>query len=520
MAIEREMSLTDYIGVLSRRLPYVLGIFALVFLLAVAYAIWLSPVYQSTGTILIESQQIQSDSAKQKYANERFEVLKQLALSKENLQKIAKKYNLYKLDKRPNSQKATIDNLVRLFTTIELLKADTGDWGAKATFAFKVTYNYYKPEETYAVTNDLIKLFLDENDRENKGRVIETAEFYSKEAEKQKIALEKIEKEVTRYKQQHSNSLPENKDIQLGSLERLDADLRATQREYSETLAELRTLDVSLESAKAGIGLNTTLEQNSGNSELELLKLEFAKQSSVYSENHPSLRVLQRRIDALEKNSNKTQAPSKSVTPQSVMIAKVQAQIDAANARLKLLDKEEANIRSRMNRTESLVIQSSQTEGVLGTLLRDYENAKAAYAEIKAKQDNSKIAKNIEMENKGERFVLIESPVFPEKAVKPNRLLIMIGGFFGAIACAIGLAFLLEALDKRLRGVDVLATALKLQPIAVIPYITNQIELKQKKYTVYRTLLGLLMGSILILLLIQVFFMPLDVLATKIMSRF
>jgi polysaccharide biosynthesis transport protein len=520
MAIERELSLADYIGILSRRLPYVLGSFALVFSLAVAYALWLSPVYQSTGKILIESQQIQSDSAKKNYANERFEVLKQLALSKENLQKIAKKYNLYNLDKMQASQQTTIDNLVRLFTTIELLKVDTGDWGAKATFAFQVTYNYYKPEETYAVTNDLVKLFLDENDRASKGRVIETAEFYSKEAEKQKIALEKIEKEVTRYKQQHSNSLPENKDIQLGSLERLDADLRATQREYSETLAELRTLDVSLESAKAGIGLNTTLDKNSGNSELELLKLEFAKQSSVYSENHPSLRVLQRRIDALEKNSNDTQVSSKSVTPQSVMIAKVQAQIDAANARLKLLDKEEASIRSRMNRTESLVIQSSQTEGVLGTLLRDYENAKVAYAEIKAKQDNSKIAKNIEMENKGERFVLIESPVFPEKAVKPNRWLIMIGGFFGAIASAIGFAFLLEALDKRLRGTDVLASALKLQPIAVIPYITNQIELKRKKYTLYRTLLGFLIGSILILLLIHVFFMPLDALATKIMSRF
>jgi polysaccharide biosynthesis transport protein len=520
MAIEREMTFNDYVGVLSRRLPYVLGFFTLVFLLAVAVALWLSPVYQSTGKILIESQQIQSDSAKQKYANERFEVLKQLALSKDNLQKIAKKYNLYKYDSMPSAKQAQIDKLVRVATTIELLKADTGDWGEKATFAFQVSYNYYKPEETYDVTNDLIKLFLDENDRASKERVTETAEFYGREAEKQKIALERIEKEVTRYRLQHSSSLPENKDMQLGSLERLDADLRATQREYSETQAELRTLDVSLESAKAGIGLNTPTQQGSDSSELDLLKLDYAKQSSVYSENHPSLRVLKRRIDALEKHTSATKDSNKSVTPQSVMVAKVQAQIDTAKARLQLLDSEEASIRAKMNRTESLVIQSAQTEGVLGTLLRDYENAKAAYAEMKAKQDNSKVAKNIEMENKGERFVLIETPLYPEKALKPNRIMIILGGFLGAIATAIGLALLLEALDKRLRGAGVLATAMKMQPIAVIPYITNQAETKRKKNMVYYSVVSIVIGSLLILLLIHVFFMPLDVLATKIMSRF
>ena len=520
MAIEREMTFNDYVGVLSRRLPYVLGFFTLVFLSSVAVALWLSPVYQSTGKILIESQQIQSDAAKQKYANERFEVLKQLALSKDNLQKIAIKYNLYKYDKMPSARQAEIDKLIRSGSMIELLKADAGDWGEKATFAFQVTYNYYKPEETFAVANDLVKLFLDENDRASKERVTETAEFYGREAEKQKIALERIEKEVTRYRQQHSSSLPENKDMQLGSLERLDADLRATQREYSETQAELRTLDVSLESAKAGLGLNTPSQQESKSSELELLKLDYAKQSSVYSENHPSLRVLKRRIDALEKNTPTAKEGNKSVTPQTVMVAKVEAQIDAAKARLQLLDSEEASIRAKMNRTESLVIQSAQTEGVLGTLLRDYENAKVAYAEMKAKQDNSKVAKNIEMENKGERFVLIESPVYPEKPVKPNRIMIILGGFLGAIASSIALALLLEALDKRLRGAGVLASAMKMQPIAVIPYITNQAEIKRKKYMVYFTLLSVLIASLLILLLIHVFFMPLDEFAAKIIARF
>ena len=518
MAIEREMTLDDYINIIKRRLPYVIGFFFFVFLAATAIALKLSPVYESTATILIESQQVQSDSAKEKYASDRFAALKQVVLSNDNLYKIAKKYKLYGLDKKPNMAPEGLVQILRANIKVDLLKAEAEDWGAKPTFAFNITFTNYKADNTYNIANDLVKLFLDENDRASKERATETAEFFSKEAEKQKIVLERIEKEVTNYKRLHSNSLPENKDMKVASLERLENDLRATQREYSATQAELRSLDVSMESAKAGVGLIAQSDQNTGATELENLKSELAKLNSIYSENHPSVRALQRRIDALEKST--PTAPSKSVTAQSVMVAKVQAQIDTANARLNALKMEEASIRAKISQTEGLVMQSAQTEGTLGALLRDYDNAKAAYAEIKAKLDNSKLVKNIELENKGERFVLTEAPIFPEKPIKPNRLLIILAGFLGAIVAAIGLAVLMEALDKRVRGVDVLASIMKIQPMATIPYITNKAELKRKKYIVIYTLFSILITVILILFLVHFFLMPLDVLTTKILSRF
>jgi hypothetical protein len=202
------------------------------------------------------------------------------------------------------------------------------------------------------------------------------------------------------------------------------------------------------------------------------------------------------------------------------MVAKVQAQIDTANARLKSLEADERNIRAKINQIEGRVMQSSQTEGALSTLLRDYDNAKVAYAEIKAKLDNSKIAKNIEMENKGERFVLIEAPLLPEKPIKPNRILIILAGFFGAIVAAIGLAVLMEAFDKRIRGVDQLAAIMKIQPIATIPYITTEAELKQKKTAVSNTLRSAFVLILLILLFVHFLVSPLDVTVSKILAKF
>ena len=85
MALEQEMSFDDYVNVVKRKLPYVIAIFFLVFLLAIAYAIKLPPIYESTGTILIESQLVNSEQAKEKYAADRFEALKQIVLSNKNL---------------------------------------------------------------------------------------------------------------------------------------------------------------------------------------------------------------------------------------------------------------------------------------------------------------------------------------------------------------------------------------------------------------------------------------------------
>ena len=523
MAVEKELTFNDYFNIVKRKLSYVMIFFFLAFLSVIAFAIWMPPVYLSKATILIESQQVKPDIAKEKYAADRFATLNQVVLSNDNLIKIAEQYKLYGLDKKPDLSREMLVTATRANILVDRLRAEPEGWEGASTFAFNVSFKHYNAEETYKITNDLVKLFLDENDRVSKERVVETADFFSNEEAKRRADLEKIEKEVANYKRIYADSLPENKEMYVGSLERLENDLRATQREYSATQAELRSLDVSLESAKAGIGLALPQERVVAPTDLDGLKLELAKQKSIYNDNHPAVRVLQRRIDQLEKNAALVPGqavPAKNVTAQSVMVEKVQAQIDTANSRLKSLNDDEASIRARISQTEGRVMRSAQTEGALGAILREYENAKTAYTEIKTKLDNSKIAKNIEMENKGERFVLIEAPVFPKKPIEPNRILIIVAGFFGAIAFAVASVILMETLDKRLRGVDTLASVMKIQPMATIPYITNKAELSRKKYIVIYTLVGILASALLVMTIVHFFVMPLNVLMAKIIARF
>ena len=137
MSLEADLTLDDYIHIIKRRFPYVIGVFFLVFLLTTAYAIKLPPVYQSTGTILIESQQVQSDLTKEKYAADRFAALKQVVLSNENLVKIAEKYKLFGLDKNPNLSRAGLVAALLSNIKVDPLKADAEQWGDKPTFALR-----------------------------------------------------------------------------------------------------------------------------------------------------------------------------------------------------------------------------------------------------------------------------------------------------------------------------------------------------------------------------------------------
>lgn len=527
MSLKSDMSINDYINLVKRKLTIVVVFFVVAFVIAVSYALYLPPVYESTGTILIKSREVQPDQSVTKFAVDRFEAMKKVVLSDETLVKLAKKYKLFDLNETSvvsTDLEGVIANLMRLKAKVELVQVDSGAWGPKDNIAFQVIVNLNTPETTFNVANDVVNMFLTENQKSTQEKVVEAAAFFEKEAEAKKKALEIIEEEISAFKRTHANTLPQSLAVQTTSLDRLDADLRASERDQSEAEGELRSLEISLEAAKAGAGdidggIGGTMAPET---ELDRLKVELAKQSAIYNDSHPSIKALQRKIKALEDGGSATSEPDKPKVSksQSALIAKLEAQIAASKSRIKALDREQASIREKINRTQGLVMQGAQSEGVLGALERKYEGAKEEYAIAKTKFDNAKIEKNIQLENKGERFEMLEAPKLPEDPVKPNRILLIALGFFASLVGAVGVAILIEALDGKVRGVEGIAEIIKLQPMATIPYIRNDIDEVQVKYEFYNIAYFVFSVIVLLLILLHFFVMPLDELAGKMYNAF
>ncbi|WP_047537395.1 GumC family protein [Methylotenera versatilis] len=525
MANEYELTLSDYLSIFKRRWLQMLVAFLLILSVAVATAVFLPPTYQSTGTILIESQQIPDDVVKAtvtSYADERIEVIKQRVMTRDNLYRIIQKYNLY--PKKIDS--ATISTLIddmRKSISVILLNADVErSGGGRATIAFKVGFEYERPEVAHKVANEIVTLFLDENVKARTERATETTEFLTQEVENLRKELEGVENKVAAFKQEHSNSLPEHMEMHMSLLQRSESDIKEVDRDYKSTQEELRYLDVELASAKANVKTNASGEVIGTTSELEKAKAELERSLGLYKETHPTVRALKRKIEALE-NPTETKVdakPARGDIATELVIAKVQAQIEAAKARLNSLAQQRRSLEARVDQLQNQVSQSPQVERGLFTLMRDYENAKSKYEEVKSKQINAKIAENLEQENKAERFSMLEPPFFPDKPMKPNRKKIIALGLFAGLAGALALAALLEALDRRVRGVESLTSLINMRPLVIIPYISTNAELKRRKNFNKYMLISILALIGISLLVIHFVVMPLDLLTVKLMARF
>jgi succinoglycan biosynthesis transport protein ExoP len=88
MEEQYQLTIKDYLEIARRRWLYFVAPFLLIFAISIVVAILLPPVYRSSGTILIESQQIPDElirSTVTGYADERIQVIQQLVMTRDNL---------------------------------------------------------------------------------------------------------------------------------------------------------------------------------------------------------------------------------------------------------------------------------------------------------------------------------------------------------------------------------------------------------------------------------------------------
>lgn len=522
MAAEYELTLADYLAIIKRRALLLILSFAAIFGISIIVAAVIPPVYESSGTILVESQQIPVDlvaATITSFADERIEVIRQRVMTRENLTRIIDKYKLYDGDSRLLTTSEKIDDM-RKSISVTLLNANVKGKGM-AAIAFKLSFEHRRPEIASKVANELVTLFLDANVKQRTERATETTEFLTQEAEKLKVELEKIESNLATYKQQHGDALPEHQSLRMGMLSRTEADLKEVERDYKSAQEELRFLDLELSAAKAGVTPRTgnSLGVAAGPQDIGSLKAEHARLLSLYTEAHPDVRAVKRKIDALEAAGAGGKGGG-AEAPVSLDVARVQTKIASTQARIESLGSQMKALRGKLAAYEKQIVQTPQVERGLITLMRDHENAQKKYEEIRAKQMSARISENLEQENKAERFILLEPPLMPDKPIKPNRKKMVAMGFFLALAGSGGLVMLLETLQQRIRGADALAPLLGRRVLATIPYLHIQAEIERRKRWIKRLLIGAGAALFVVLILVHFIYLPLDLLLMKVLARF
>ena len=525
MEQQSDINIRAYLDVARRRWPLLVFPFLLIALVAAAVAVRLPPIYSSTGTIMIESQQIPDELIRTTvttFADERIQVIQQLVMTRENLLRIIEKYDLMAEIRDQLTVSEQID-LMHQRIQIDTFAGNVMANSSPTTTAFTVSFEDKSPDMAHAVANELVTLFLEENVRSRTARASETTDFLRDEAEKLKRQLEVIEGQIATYKQENSEALPEHLDLHMGMLNRTESQIEDVERDIDAAEDEYRFLEIELSAIRAGVAnapgrpVTLTPEQELRNAESELSRLE-----ARYSQLHPDVKRQQSKIERLraELSQRAVDGGAEGVDSiQNIDAARVRASMQSVSDRIESLKDQHGRLVRERSELEEVIIQTPQVQRALISLNRDYENLLEKYNEIQSKQMEAKLAESLEEENKAERFLLLEPPVRPDRPVKPNRKKILAMGLAFALAASVGLTLLAENADGRIYSAEALAKVIEQTPLAIIPYITTEQEIAQRKRLHRWFMSGGVAAGLLLVVAVHLFFMPLDLLAVKVMAR-
>ncbi len=557
-----------YLDLWRYRKKYFLIPALLVAVVAMAIISRLPRIYESKSTILIEEQQIPPEfvrSTVNSLAEHTIQVLTQQILSRDRLQGIIDRFNLYPDLQKKWTREEIVDQM-RANIAFKPISAKVrgGPRGPAdtVTIAFSVSYQGKDPKTVQNVASTLASLYLEENLKYRGAQAQSTTVFLQAELKELHEKITHLGEKVAAYKEQYGNMLPEMQQFNLAQADRLENEVKnldsairtsENQKTFLEGLlatgggvgdspelnpwTRLRALEVKLTDLRSKFSedhpdiqkalreirqLEKVLQQKAGGDQkqqgLMQLQSELAAKQGVYSDQHPDIRRLQGEINLLRQEKAKSGPPSPERNPESQGPVNLVAQLESVKNQINALKQQQENSRVKLEDYRQRLEAAPKIEQPYLALIRDYQDATAKYREVENKLLEARIGEGMEEHQKGGKFTLIEAAAYPEKPVKPNRRLLMVlglvlAGVVGGV-CIVGV----DKLDHSIRSADELAVLTEMPPIGVIARIESPFDLAKKERRWRRLLLAICCCLSLVILAFHFFYMDLWIVAARLLN--
>ena len=374
----QSLNFSHYIDILKRRFFYFLLPFGLISILGLYLAAIQKPNYLSEGKILVESQVIAPDLVRPivtATASERIQLIQQRIMTRDNLLSIASKFGLF-------PGRSGILDLMRESTQIKPVEVEGQPRQGTPTIAFTVGFEYENPELAMRVANEFVTLIVNEDARSRTSRATEAVKILTGETKDIEDKLESTQMQIFEIARRPRDAVPE-----------------IPEQEKSQLTA------------------------------LAALKAELIQKTSVYSDAHPAVTALKKRIAAMEKTlTQSAQAPAKAQSTQADDIEALKRQREALEKRL---------------------------------------------ADANSKLATARLSEKLDRDQQSERLQVIESPSLPQKPLKSNRLKMVGIAFAAAAMLGIGTVIAAELFDGSIRSRHQLLGVVASPPNSLHPIYCN-----------------------------------------------
>ncbi len=429
---------------------------------------------------------------------DRLEPVRQQVLSRSRLERLIVDLNLYPAERAAGIME---DVVARMRQDILV------DVPPRGGDSFRIAFTYGDRVLARDVVNHLAAAFIDASNQDRTSFAESTTTFLGTQLEDARRRLEEVEKRLADYKMRHAGELPTERDTNLQIIASTQMQLqqlaesinRDRDRRYlaERTLAEL-TAEASAPAAPPPLAAaaatdSTGVTGQTAAEQLAAARVRLRNLQLRFKPTHPDVQRMQRIIEDLEvkAQAEALEKPvSGDVLPPPSSPAEAQRQNRIRDLRLEIegIDRviatkqeEERALRARIAEYQRRVEATPARESELTSLTRDYETVRNHYASLLAKQEDSKIAENLERRQVGERFRTLDQAQLPQRPISPNRPLINLIGALAGLGLGLGLAAVLEYQDNSLRTEDEVVRLMALPVLAVVPALQTESDLRRRR---------------------------------------
>lgn len=514
--------LNGLLEIARRRRVLALLPFLFVLTAAASLAVFLPSVWTAKTLVLVNRQQIPERFVAptvQADIEPRLLTLSQDIMTPDRLMKIAQDYGLYANLRGTQSTEEVVDQM-RRDIRIEMVEDKERRPREQRTALFTIAYRAPDPEVAAGVTNTLASLYIQENGRLREKQAAGTTAFLDGQLAEVANKLKAQEARITEYKEKHIGELPEQRDTNVRTLERLQQQLqlahennrRANERKQllTDSLAQFDMTSGLV--AGPGAGPNVTPADTAA-ARLNLLRQELAVMQTKFHDRYPDviqmkdqIRILEAKVEAEKKQqaalaaqaanpSPKKPARDLRVVPNNPYIQSLMTQIDQAQVDSKTSTQEIADINRQIAVYQKRLENTPKREQELAVITRDYDTTRELHRTLLAKRGEADMASELEQRQQGETFRVIEPARLPDRPAGPNRFRLLLVGLALALGAS-GVAVLLaEQVDTSFRRVDEVRATTPMPVLSAIPRITTEQDryrhLRQRRWATAAVAVGL-----------------------------
>lgn len=519
-----------YLRLILHRKWLILGVWLLTSLATFIIVYRLKDVYTSDTVILVDPQKVPESYVKSTVTGDvrnRLGTLSQQILSATRLQQIIEKLNLYAEERKAGMAREDVITKMRSAISVHVVS----DFGASQDLqAFRITYSGMDPRLVALVANQLATLFIEDNLKARENQATGTTDFLTNQLTEARKKLEDQETRLKDFRLKHIGEMPEQQTADLNLLAQAqtqlqmeaDATSRAEQqRSYIQSLMvqSAPVVDVDPESQKVPKGVDESTSKPADG--LARAKAQLQLLQSRYTESHPEVRKLKRLIaDAEAKEAaaaSVTPAPTAPATstPDTTVLAQrpVRAPVNHFNpvlqSQLRALDAEIEKHKEEQERLSKAVgVYRAKLDAIpvreqeIAELQRDYEESKTHYSQLLNNQLSAQTSTQLEIRQKGEKFVPLDQAQPAERPSWPNRVLLNLAGSLGGLVLSLLLATGKEFVAASVITPQDVVAATSLAVLGEIPVILTEIDrrLRLRRILISTTsvvLVGLACGALL-----------------------